>query len=114
MKDFQPQKLSGWDEFWNEMSPKRRKAFDEIVKSLAEEIGRAYGPTLRDVQVALDKHTSAVEVILNMKQSDRGAAITSLANLTTQWLQQRDARWRDLGANLGKKVQKGLESAFGI
>lgn len=96
------------------MSARRRRAFDDLVKSLANEIGREYGPTLHDFQSALDGHRSAVKVILNMKKSDRAAAINSLADSVTDWLKKRDQRWAGLGARLGASARKALKTAFGV
>jgi hypothetical protein len=85
-----------------------------MVKTLAEEIGEAYEPALADLKAVLGSHISEVDQVLNMEESDRADAITSLAESTTQWLQERDERWQGLGSSLGKTVRLGLMNAFGI
>lgn len=114
MDQYNPKGLTGWDDFWNNMSDERKKVFNDMVKSLSEEINQNYGPTLRDFQAALDNHTSAVKIILDMTESEREAAVTSLAKSVTDLLQQRNEKWKGVGSKLGDTVRLGIKSALGI
>ena len=113
MKDYTPQGLSGWDSYWDDMSKARKKAFEAAATALANDIGKAYGTTLRDLQVAMDGNASAIQLIKNIRKSERGPALKALAKSVAATLKQRDAKWNGIGRSLAGKLTSIVTGGLG-
>ena len=114
MDKYNPADLEGWDDFWHAMTEQRKQDFDNLLQSLATDIGKGYEPTVADFKAAFKAQADSIREIIELKPEDRAEKLESLSDSVTEWLKQRDQRWSGLGSNLGTMLRKGMQSAIGI